>query len=64
MKLIYKYRLRFLLAACILGFMGAMLKINHYENGDYSLIGSIANMIVYILLQVFGEKRFAKPANS
>jgi hypothetical protein len=64
MKLIYEYRLRFLLAACILIFMGAMLKINHYENGDNSFIGGIANMIVYILLQVFGEKRFAKTANN
>jgi hypothetical protein len=42
--------------------MGAMLKIDHYENANNSFIGGIANALIFILLQIFGEKHYANPA--
>jgi hypothetical protein len=60
MFLLFKWRFRFLFAALILGFMGTSLKLEHFSNANYSLIGAIANLAFFVFLQIYGEKHFGK----
>lgn len=60
MFLLFKWRFRFLLAALILIFMGASLKLEHFSNANNSLIGGLLNLSFFVFLQIYGEKHFGK----
>lgn len=56
----YKFRYYFFSGACILIFMGALLKLQHYPNYRASFYGGIANFLVFILLHFKGRKAVTK----
>lgn len=64
MIFLYKIKYRFLIAAFVLMFMGAISKIDHYEKASYSLIGGIFMMIIYASIRMYGDSRYTKESKN
>lgn len=56
----YRFRYYFLVSSCILIFMGALLKLQHYPNYRASLVGGIANFLLFVFLQFRAKRQVMK----